>query len=1519
MKRFCFGLLLLLCFSVAKAAGPEADSSNKKVYTGENATDQVFADSAAIKSMAISAVQKVEQSDKWLETLQPDDLNELPVGLRRTINNITYKVAISSAVFHETYAELTVFAKVTIPQRDEPLFFGISSLKLSYRGGIVGDAKLVLLGDCNIPIHGGNATLILKGGFNLQSGQAQSGLTYLTIDCNGFKELSVAAQVEFPRSLLIPCDNNGSKIADPTAKVSAGFQTIISDWNDILIAVSLPKFQVNKLDGIVFTVTNAVFDFSDTRNSPNVIFPLGYEARYLHYPNPYMWRGVYIQTIDIELPKMFRRAGSTGPVSFGGSNMIIDNNGVSGTFSGKGILPYNAGSASGWHFSVDDFSIGLEANHLVAASFSGNLGLPVAEKDSLEYEAVITEDSKYWLTVKPKKQLDFQLWQARVDLDSNSYIKLLVDNGNFRPEANLCGRMTIAAGNGSGASIAELKAITFRNLRLKTVSPYFTVDYFGYDGEIKIAKFPVSIDSIVLVANATRADLSFGVKLTLSENAFKASTRLNIACTYNQQNGFSNWKFEKVSLSKIKIDNAKIGGLTLNGEIDFLQDDPIYGNGFAGGITANFDALKNLEVKVRCMFGCNKFRYWFVDGSAKWGDGFPVAGALRINGFSGGAYYRMSKMNPASGTTVDNMPNYKPDSVLGLGIKAGVFFNVMKPEAIQGMAEFEVAFNRSGGMNYIGFFGNAKFMGKLPGIAGKFMEKSAGLFNKIENTVGKQLEGLSDAAKLDKIEALQKLKITNPQQAGREIPPDEDMNMSNGLSAYVGMFYDFQNNIFHANFDLYVNAAKGLLQGIGDNYRAGWAVMHFAPSEWYVYMGTPTDPIGIQFGLGGFKIKTQSYFMLGTNIPGSPAPPREVADILGMDIAQLDYMRDANALGEGRGIAFGSRITVETGDISFLILYANFKAGLGFDMMLKDYGDAHCEGSTDPIGLDGWYANAQAYAYLQGELGVKVNLWFLKTRIPIIQGAAAALMQARLPNPSWFAGYLGVRFNLMGGLVKGNVRFKVEVGNDCKIVAGGGETTPVGIAVISDLTPKDAAQVDVFAAPQAAFNFAIGKDIPVSDDKGDHTYRIQLDQFDLAANGKTIAGKLKWNNNNDAVTFYSNEILPPSATVTATVKVSFKENQGGVWQTVYIDGKKAEEARTLSFTTGTAPESIPLTNISYSWPVIEQQNFYTGETNQGVIQLKRGQQYLFSVPGYIPQLMVRSTNGGAAIKLPFAYDSNECRLRFNIFKVQNNAPYELVLQSVPAASSAGNTGGFVTNTTTTDAGDSVQVTGNRATDVVRADTGKTLLNYTFHSSRYGTFAEKMQNMQPGNSTVRKLASDLFTLQQGVTGAEPLDLSELTGTDYTGNVPTVQPLAITDDEFFRSFIYPLNYKNYPVAGDIVISERDTAEFGFVPVRSLPVSLAYQSLVSQGNFTDPAVTGYLPYLYDLPRIYKQDFTDLQYQVVSRYLGTPQQKDYEWLINGYYPMMKPGYYKVNYQFVIPGGIKGSSYIVQYYNPIR
>ena len=1478
-----------------------------------------IADSVRVKEVANAAVSKCDEMNKWLESLQPDDLNELPVGLKKTISNVTYKLAISSAVFHETFAELTVFAKVEIPQNPGQLFFGISGLKLSYKGGIIGDAKLVLLGDVPININGGNSQVILKGGFNLDNGQAADDLTFLSMDCKGFKELGLAADLIFPRSLLIPCDKNGDQLPGVNDKVKGSFKTIVNDWNNMLVNISLPRFQVSGLDGFVFTVTNAVFDFSDTRNSSTIIFPQGYELRHMNYPNPSMWRGVYVQTVDVMLPKTFQRKNSSDRISFGAHDLIVDNNGVSGLFYGKNILPYGSGSASGWKFSVDEFNIGIEANRLVAAGFKGNIGLPVADKDSLTYEAVITQDNKYWLIVSPKGQLDFKLWQATCTLDSNSYVKLLVEDGKFMPEANLYGRLTIEPStNPDGSkSIAKFKGVTFRGLRLRTRSPYFSVDYFGYEGEVKVGNFPVSIDKIALTVNDTHADLAFGLKLTLQDGAFKATTRLSIGCDFENKNGSHSWKIGKVRLESIKIDNAKLGGLILNGEARFMQDDPIYGDGFAGGINAQFTSL-GIEVQVRAIFGNTKgdtaFRYWFVDGMVRWSPGTPIIGPIMLNGFAGGAYYHMSKMNPFAGISKSLIPEYKPDNALGLGIKAGVLFCVTSPEVVNARAEFEVAFNNGGGIRYIGFFGNADIMKAVTDAVGDELEEAKKIFANGSAKEAEATEGMSDEQKKAAIAAEQEKRANDPQSAAAEIPCSIGGPNFKGLSAFLGMSYDFQNKIFQSNFEIYLNIAN-VLTGVGQNYCAGWSEMYFSPNEWHVYMGTPDNPVGIKFGLGGFSLETNSYFMLGTKIPGSPPPPDEVAYALGVDKQQLDYMRDLNALGEGRGFATGARLKVQTGDLTFLILYANFKAGLGFDLMLKQYKDAHCEGSSEPIGINGWYGNAQAYVYLQGELGVKVNLKFLKFRFPIIQGSAAALLQAKLPNPAWFAGYLGVKFNILGGMIKGNMRFKLQIGNECKIVNGEGKEAVVGMAVISDVTPKDTANADVFTAPQVAFNFAMEKDIPIQDAEGNKTFRVQLDQFELVSNGQTIPGSIRWNASKDVATFYSTEILPSNATVKAMVKVSFKELKNGSWQTVYQDGQKAEESKTLTFMTGTAPEAIPLNNIDYAWPVVDQRNFYREETPIGYVQLKRGQTYLFRVPGYRQELSFVPPDGAAAITVPFQYDSVNRKLTFNVNKLKGGVAYKFVLSSNPVGTKTTNS--TPAQTTTSDE-NGLELSSKNAEDVARTDLSKTILDYPFFSSRFAKFSERINSYSPTATRVRRLSSDLINFTQGVSNGEAFDLPELAGTDYTAGMPLVQPYAIVNDAYFTQDINPLFYAGLPYE-DITITERDTAELGFLPLRALPISLGYLSLVENGNLTDQQVTQWLPYIYDLPSIYKADFHDIQNQLVNRYLGTPRQKDFEKIINGYYPFIREGFYQVNYQFVLPGGTKGSASVVRYQNEIR
>jgi len=1475
-------------------------------------------DSTRLREQAQIAVQKVDDNKRWLKLLTPEDLNELPVGIKETINNVTYKLAVSSFISHKTHIELTVFARIDIPQNPKTLFFGVTGLKMSHSGKIIGEGKLVLLGNVSINIAGGQGQLILKGDFNPINGQTTGDQTYLSIDCKGFKGLGIAADVIFSRNMLLPCDAVGQVIADENQKVKGSFQTKVSDWNDILVSLNLPKFQLASLDGFVFTVSNATFDFSDVRNSPEVVFPVGYALRHMTFPNTNLWRGVYIQSAEVMLPQAFERRGGHR-LSFGTTNLILDNNGLTGLLYAKNILPYEEGNASGWKFSVDEFQVGLEASQLVKAGFKGCIGLPVAEADSLRYEAIITGDNRYQLSVSPKGKMDFKLWQAKVELEENSYVKLLLDHGRFKPEANLYGRFdmspTMKAGD-SEQPIGHFKGIRFRGLRIRTVEPYLTVDYLGYEGEAKLAGFPVSISDIKLVTDNNRADLAFNLNMTLQENAFKGTTRLTIGSRFGDQHGRHSYRFDRVRVHAIELKNVKIPGIvTLDGKVDFMNDDPIYGQGFAGGINAKFDILGKAEVQMRCVFGHSTFRYWFMDGKADLGAGIPLAPPLKVQGFAGGAYYRMRKSGVASGMMDKLRPNYIPDRMMNFGFKAGILFSVVNRSVVDGVAEFEAAFNANGGMKYVGLFGNARFMSKLSGAIGDATKVLA----QAEEAVNKQLEGLSDVARLNKIEILEKIKLNTPSIASKSIPM-EDVG---GVSAYVGMLYDFNNKTFHANFDVYVNVLGGLMQGVGDRYRAGWAVMHFDPSDWYVHMGTPTDPIGLRFGIGGFGITTKSYFMLGSQISGSPSPPQEVIDILKADAQQLDYMRDLNALGTGRGIAFGSRLSVETGDITFLILYAKFNAGLGFDLMLKQYSNAHCKGSSGPLGINGWYANAQAYAYLQGELGVKVNLWFIKTRIPIIQGATAALVQAQLPNPSWFQGYLGVKVDVLGGLIRGNMRFKLTIGDQCEIIRD--NPNPVGIDVISDFSPQETQQaVDVFTAPQVALNFSVDKDISIDGEGGTKVYRVVLEHFTMEEESafglRPIKGEVEWNRAKDVATFYSKDVLPALAKVKASVKVSFKEQKGGIWQTVYMNGKKAEESRVLQLTTGGAPETIPLKNIKYSWPVVGQRNFYREENKQqGVIQLKRGQPDLFQVVGFDQEFLLEPKNGNSAA-IPMMYDKDSKQLRFDVAQVKGDVEYELSLISKPLGQ-----GGKVSDVSLKsqqqlhgNEGDTINIIRAKAQEVKRDDLGKVILSYSFRSSQYGTFEQKMKSQQYGKSIWRKIISDVITLQQRIADAEYFDLHDLKGSEYTNNQPLVQPVALLDDDYFMKDIHPLNYKNYPVAKTIHLS-RDTSVLGFVPFRALPVMNGYLSLVEQERVNDPLVKFNLPYLYDLPRIYKTDFHDLQNQVVNRFLGKPEQAHYSWLIHGQFPFIRGGHYKVNYQYVLPDGKKGSSYLVSYQNAIK
>jgi len=1477
------------------------------------AADNVPQKADNVIDQAIKCVQSVEKLGLYVEKLDPTNTKLLPVGLSQKIGNVSVTIACTSRKDFNGYSELSVFCRIKLPQGNE-IYFGADNVKLSNKGGILGDAKLVLLGDATIPFCGNSMQVILKGtqGARVTDSNSQ---TYATFACGGVKEISISADVLFSKKMLVPLNQNLEP--DSTQQVKGSFKTTITDWNDMLAEFSLQPFAVKGLEKCAITVDKAVLDFSDTRNSPGVVFPSGYSN--IVPGQAALWRGVYVNKLKVTLPPEFKKKGSTERVSFEANQMLIDNAGLTGNFAVTGLLP--EGTASGWNFSVDKFFINLEASKLIGGGFDGRIQLPVSKEQSdnscrggVAYKATIMPGNEYTLVTSSLCDIDFDLFQAQAHLAPTSHIELTVKDGQFRPKAVLTGSLTIEATKQessettkSSKSVTSIKGIEFQDLVLQTESPYIQVKYFGYKGEAKIGNFPISLSDIGLTTNNNEVTLSMGVKVNLMAGKISASTRLGIVGEMHN----TSFVFKKLNIGSVTIDNVSFCGFNISGNVNFLRDDPTMGDGFAGALKMTTNLGSSLTVDAQAAFGAvpdssnpsEAFRYWYVQAMAS-GFNVPVFAGISLTGLGGGASYHMLKLPGKSAQSLCGI-DYTPDKSYGLGFNAKV--NFKGAEALTGEAGFEMLFGTNMGLSNMGLYGKAYFA--APTFITNFYSDIAKMKNYMAEQMKSTLGNIQNSTIYKKLaENGQFADLANNIQ-----PVNTTLDGAASMLAKVGMNYDFTNNVLHATAEAYIKTPGNVIRGAGLNNKAGWLVLHFEPKEWYVHIGTPTDPIGLKIGVGSLSAETDSYLMVGSRIPASPAPPTEVANILNVSSQSLDYMRELNALGDGKGFAFGSKFTVKTGDLRFLMFYANFSAGLGFDIMLKNYGNAHCEGSSEPIGINGWYANGQAYAYMQGELGIQVKLMFIKKRIPIISAGAALLLQAKLPNPTWFSGQMGGYFNVLGGLVKGKYSFKVTLGNDCKIVTG--SDNPLDdLKIISDFTPTDkSTTVDVFTTPQAVFNMPVNKTFTLENGS---TYRIKLDGFTVTKGVAPIPGKLTWNSNNDAVTFESTEILPPVSELKAMVSVSFEQQNGNAWQTVYDNGKKVTEQREITFTTGTAPNNIPIQNVAYCYPVKDQKYFFPLENSrQAYVQLKRGQAYLFEDAQYTQQ--VQLSTGGSVVKAPFRYDVNALRVIMTLPELKTAQAYNFTLAGVPAAGNSNNIK-QETSTIATD-GNDIKVTNQKAVGVVTSSEARTYLTYNFKTSQYYGFRDKMTAKTLTRGLYQIILTDVGALQANVGGSEAFDDAELWGVDLSGTKPLIQPVALLTDSWYTQDIKPRIYQQYPPDAGITIS-RDTSIVGFPPVRGIEAMTWYKAMSDNEPYRSDLITR-LPYRYYQDYYYYIDFRELQNKVVNKYsynFNAVPERLRQIFIKGTYPLMRSGSYPVLFRYILPGNIQSSTFNFEFKNPL-
>ena len=480
---------------------------------------KVVEDSAETNK-AHALLAAVKKADRFITKLDSSYVIDLPVGI--AVNNSKeaekFAIIISEIKVREGETFLTAYMAFTVPGTAKKVAFRGTDIPFNFEGGFEGPVKLDLVSDFDVPLS--NTTkLIMKGG----------GETNVICDCKGFKEMKLSADLLFDSTMFIP-ENPDGTLKEKTA-LKTSFETTLTDWDDLMIGVSLEPFQIKGLKGVGFSIGNAVLDLSDKKNPAGIAFNPYHQSHYFIDGEINIWQGLYIQDARIRMPLQFRKktadelsadstlaakdttetfqftdSVSTGRLTFFAQNLLIDELGFTAKLGADRLMTLDEGDLGGWAFSVENFLLDIQASQLVAGSFGGQIKVPQLGKNSLfNYNAVIGLNDTYSFKVAITEQINMDLWTANIKINPNSAMKIEVKNQQFVPSLLLNGELNINAPINKKDTTSKklnIAKIPFQGMKIQTVEPYFSVQQISMGVKQNwFTKYPVSINEIGLKAN----------------------------------------------------------------------------------------------------------------------------------------------------------------------------------------------------------------------------------------------------------------------------------------------------------------------------------------------------------------------------------------------------------------------------------------------------------------------------------------------------------------------------------------------------------------------------------------------------------------------------------------------------------------------------------------------------------------------------------------------------------------------------------------------------------------------------------------------------------------------------------------------------------------------------------------------------------------------------------------------------------------------------------------------------------
>lgn len=1321
---------------------------------------------------AMDLANKVQQMANYIKNLNElREKHQLPLPVG--IQSTAGYLLVVSHIEREDNDISKLHLSCVIPLKDSKIGFD-GEITVNGNSGLCAPGKIELIEPVSI---GKNFKITFKSG------------TFAEFDCEGIQKFHAEADIQVDSTNLVFYDDN-NKISNtiPRFSTSLDFEEIDNFTFSLNKKV---KFGFQKLKDWIFTLDGLDFDNSETVTSTKINFPNGYFSN-TNSAEKNLWRGVSIGKSQLMLPKNLGKDTSQS-ITIDCDYFIADNNGFTVSANAQN-LGHLLDTTKNFDIDVDNVELKLLKNQIQKITFDGDFNWKALGRFSNHhYDALYNDaENEFSISTNLGDSLTLDFICAELQLDKSSKLNLKLRNGKFVPEIVANGNVTINAGGEK--SPLHVPQLDFQDMYLSAEKPYFRPGVWSSEGVLsaKFGNLEIQINDISMRNDS----LNFGANIAFAD-------KITAGGNFHILGDYERFKLKKFTVSRFFVD-YKSSTFSVYGDVMFEKNDPIYGNYFRGDV--KMQLVDMLDVEATALFGrVGNNKYFFADLFADNGGRtlFKIPPYFDVYGIGGGAYNRMNQS--VNGSIIGKAPSglyYKPDFNVGFGFLASMKFGIVNKDLCDAKTTFEVQFNRNWGLNYVQFKGDAVFLS-----GSKKYQNFAESLNKLPN---------EDEKEENQPKAEPSVK--------REYP----------LTASTLMKMDFVNKSFFTYLRAFMD--MGVIYGKGANKKLVDATAYFSPKDWYIHLGTPDDRCGIVVDAPLLKLDINSYFMAGNNLPGLPDPPQKVTSLFSSsDMSKYRTRRDMLTVSNGKGVAFGTGF--ETGfSVEPWPFFAQLEVGAGGEFLLANYGkNSHCEGNTSPLGIGGWYANAQLWAYLNANIGIQVKFLGKKRTFNILDAAAAAVLQGAGPNPFYFTGLVGCKYSVLGGLFKGKCSLNFEIGEPCKIVE---KKELLEQSIIASMTPADGSDtVNVFVSPQVLLNIDCKNQMPIEIDGVKNTYKVFVDSLKLVnfATKQEVKGTTQVSDDGLVVSFNPEVALESTTKYVFIAKVSFRQKVGNDWIIAKdSEGTEYVERMESKFTSGKRPDHILPQHLICSYPLDKMYNFYPKETNTGYICLSENYSYLFDkVPEGYEQKLRFSTLDGKFQTSDFEHFKSEevtnekFELSFDLskFAFDNQNIYKLEIVNIPKRIAQLNEN--VSTDYKIENGDSIRNISAEG-DFNQLET-KQICELNFRVSKYNTLKEKVNSIDlDGKAFVDGTDNYLKNISKGFETDDFFDILEQQVRGKTDKLVYLEA-DLENTEWYKKSLYKYVYDNF--------SEKELARvrsFSFKPADAMTIFNALS--INHNTLTD-----------------------------------------------------------------------------------